>query len=176
MTVVVLIVIALMVLGLILMAAEVLVIPGFGVVGVLGGCAMVAACLLAYVELGSGPAALSLVAGAAVSGLLFWRLPKTRAAKSMVLDTAHQGHAADPTLATLQGKEGVAITDLRPAGTAKIDGRVVDVVTDGQYVERGNRIVVATIKGARVLVEPETQAPAQQAPAQQAPGGPEDNG
>ncbi len=152
MMVVVLLVVALLVLGTILMAVEVLIIPGFGVVGVLGVGAMASACILAYLQLGSEAAALSVLAGVVISGLLFWRLPKTRTAKSMVLSAAHKGHAADPSLAALQDARGVAISDLRPAGSASIDGRVVDVITDGDYVERGSAICVVAVKGPRVIV------------------------
>jgi membrane-bound serine protease (ClpP class) len=36
-----------------------------------------------------------------------------------------------------------------------VDGRTVDVVTDGIFVESGTRVRVARVEGARVVVEPE---------------------
>jgi membrane-bound serine protease (ClpP class) len=62
-------------------------------------------------------------------------------------------HAADPGLAELRGRRGVALTALRPAGTAEIDGRRVDVVAEGgALIDRGAEIEVAEVEGTRVAV------------------------
>ncbi len=49
-------------------------------------------------------------------------------------------------------KTGEAITDLRPAGTARIDGKRVDVVSRGEYISKGSLIRVTTVEGNRVVV------------------------
>ncbi|RMH42716.1 MAG: hypothetical protein D6689_07370 [Deltaproteobacteria bacterium] len=152
-----LVVIGLMVLGLALLAIEVFVIPGFGVVGVLGAAAMIGSVWFAYHELSPASAAVAVVAGACAGGVLLWLFPRTSAGRAMVLESATTGRAARPTLARLTGREGVAVSDLRPSGTAEIDGAPVDVITDGQYVERGTKIRVARVEGARVVVEPLAQ-------------------
>jgi membrane-bound serine protease (ClpP class) len=149
-------VIGLMVIGVILMVIEVLVIPGFGLIGVLGGIAMLAACWIAFSYSGAGYGALSVVAGLLSSGLVFWVLPKTSSGKKMVLNAAIDNSAADPSLRGLLDREGVAMSDLRPSGAVKIDGRPVDVVTEGEYVERGTKVRVVRVEGARVVVEPTT--------------------
>jgi len=51
-------------------------------------------------------------------------------------------------------KEGVAVTDLRPSGIARIDGLRYDVVTDGEYVEQNSEIVVSSITGNQIIVNP----------------------
>lgn len=51
-----------------------------------------------------------------------------------------------------EGREGVAVTDLRPAGIVIIDGRKVDVVTAGDLIARGRRVRVARVEGNRVVV------------------------
>ncbi len=53
------------------------------------------------------------------------------------LDAARGYSAADPRLAALEGKQGVADSPLRPAGVATIEGRRVDVVTRGELIEPG---------------------------------------
>lgn len=63
--------------------------------------------------------------------------------------------SVDARIERLLGKEGVTYTPLRPAGVAIIDGRKVDVVTLGQFIDQnvpvrvidnsGNRVVVKTI-------------------------------
>lgn len=50
------------------------------------------------------------------------------------------------------GKTGRAATDLRPSGTAIIDEKRVDVVTRGDYIEKGSQIRVIDVEGSRVVV------------------------
>lgn len=49
-------------------------------------------------------------------------------------------------------KEGTAVTDLRPAGKATIEGNRIDVVTRGDYIEKGSPIFVVTVEGNQVIV------------------------
>ncbi|MGM0453950.1 MAG: NfeD family protein [Thermodesulfobacteriota bacterium] len=58
----------------------------------------------------------------------------------------------DEKLADYLGKQGVALTDMRPAGTAKIEGERVDVVTRGDYIEKGDAVEVSRVEGGRVVV------------------------
>ena len=51
------------------------------------------------------------------------------------------------------GKTGVAETTLRPSGIALIDGRRLDVVSRGEYIDRGTGIVVAAVTGNQIIVE-----------------------
>ena len=146
--------IVLLLVGFILLAAEIFVIPGFGVVGILGGAALVAATVVAWWKLGQLYGGLAVGAGVLVSGFMFWLLPRTSAGKALVLEERQAARAADETLAALVGRVGAALTPLRPAGTIDVDGRPVDVVTDGIYVEAGARVRVARVEGARVVVEP----------------------
>lgn len=57
------------------------------------------------------------------------------------------------SLNALTGKEGIAVTDLRPAGMAQIESRRMDVVTDGEYIESGTPVVVTAVTGNRIVVE-----------------------
>lgn len=50
------------------------------------------------------------------------------------------------------GMEGIAVTDLRPAGTAVINGKRVDVVSRGEYLEKNSRIVVSSVTGNQIIV------------------------
>jgi membrane-bound serine protease (ClpP class) len=58
----------------------------------------------------------------------------------------------DPSHQALLGKEGLAHTTLRPAGTALIDGVRVDVVTRGELIDARTRIKVIAVEGNRVVV------------------------
>jgi len=52
------------------------------------------------------------------------------------------------------GQEGVALTVLRPAGTGEFAGRRLDIVTDGDFIERGTKIKIIRTEGRRIVVEP----------------------
>lgn len=50
------------------------------------------------------------------------------------------------------GRQGNAITDLRPAGIAVINGKRVDVVTRGEYLEKDSAIIVTAVTGNQIIV------------------------
>ncbi len=58
----------------------------------------------------------------------------------------------DPDIQALLGKAGETLTTLRPAGKARIEGRRRDVVSAGDYIEKGKMIVVSAVDGNRVVV------------------------
>ena len=66
--------------------------------------------------------------------------------------TTKAGYVSNDVLEDLAGKEGVAHTTLRPAGIAKIDGNLVDVVTEGDFIDAGSPIVVLRVVGGRNIV------------------------
>ncbi|MBD3421322.1 MAG: serine protease [Chitinivibrionales bacterium] len=51
------------------------------------------------------------------------------------------------------GKEGVVLSDLRPSGMATIEGKRVDVVTHGEYIEEHSPVIVTEIAGNQIVVE-----------------------
>jgi len=58
-----------------------------------------------------------------------------------------------PDLVSWKGKIGEAITDLRPSGTVMIDGKRLDAVTDGEYVDAGTPVAVTLVSGNRIVVD-----------------------
>ena len=50
------------------------------------------------------------------------------------------------------GMQGNAVTDLRPAGIAVINGKRVDVVTRGEYLEKDSAIIVTAVTGNQIIV------------------------
>jgi membrane-bound ClpP family serine protease len=55
------------------------------------------------------------------------------------------------------GLEGIALTDLRPAGMALISDQRTDVVTRGEYLEKGTHIIVIKITGNQIVVKKQIQ-------------------
>ena len=151
--------------GLVLLALEIFIIPGFGMFGTLGIAALLGGLALSMVGAGDTAAVivgvvwrvvLSLLA-ALLAGLLLLRfLPRLPLARRMILQTdlgsgpAH-GSAPEADRRWLD-KHGQAMSVLRPAGIALIEGARVDVVSDGEMIEAGARIQVMRVDGNRIVV------------------------
>jgi membrane-bound ClpP family serine protease len=54
---------------------------------------------------------------------------------------------------TIIGVTGVAVTDLRPSGTARFNGKRYDVVSGGEYIEKASAVVVVSAEGNRIVVK-----------------------
>lgn len=59
----------------------------------------------------------------------------------------------DSELQALVGKTGTVINDLRPAGKAIIDNKRLDVVSEGDYIDKDATIVVTSVDGNRIVVK-----------------------
>ncbi|ABW65829.1 NfeD family protein [Desulfosudis oleivorans] len=57
-----------------------------------------------------------------------------------------------PDMEGLMGKKGTALSDLRPSGVAMIEGKRVDVVSRGAYIDRNSEVVVRAVTGNQVIV------------------------
>ena len=140
--------------GLILLVVELLITPGFGVAGI-GGLALLGASV--YFTFGDESlriGAYAVVVLAAGLILIFRLAPRSRLARGLVLETAIAETGTDAShLSPLLNQQGVALTDLRPAGTAELNGHKVDVVTQGGFVAQGSAIQVIQVQGNRVVVE-----------------------
>jgi len=88
--------------------------------------------------------------------MLAKRLPKSKFWSKFVLKNQAKtdlGFTSAIDYSLLVGQEGTALTQLRPAGTAIIAGKQVDVVSEGQYISAHEKIIVTTVSGRRVVVE-----------------------
>lgn len=80
-------------------------------------------------------------------------LPKTSIGNRMVLSGPETDLSAGaPALEHLMGRQGEAVTDLRPAGTAQFENDRVSVVSLGGMLERGTDVVVVAVEGTEVRV------------------------
>lgn len=138
--------------GFLLLLTEMF-LPG-GVLGVLGGLLLVAAVAVGYVQLGGYAGSMVLVA-ILVLGLAGFCgamavFPRTAVGKKLTLS---QPKASAPrAVAGLVGSEGEAVTALRPSGKALVEGRRLDVVAEGEFVDAGQAIVVTAAEGSRTVV------------------------
>ena len=146
------VIVTLLVVGILLMLLEIL-LPGM-VAGLIGFGWVMAGVALAYRNLGPAGGTYTLFAALAalvIMTILWLRyFPHSRLGRRFVAKEAIGSLGVEQP--ELVGRTGVALTTLRPSGTAEIDGRRVDVVTEGGMIEAGNETKVVAVEGARVVV------------------------
>lgn len=143
--------------GVVLLAIE-LVVPGFGVFGIAG---MACTTIGAFFVMGGGLPAMLILLGIylvlalAIAFLCFY-LPKESKYNPFVLWTRQQnsaGYTGGEDLSPLLGKQGKALTTLRPAGTIVLDGKRLDVSSLGDYIEKGTPVTIVKVEGSKIFVE-----------------------
>jgi membrane-bound ClpP family serine protease len=146
------IIITLVLTGAILIFLETL-LPGM-VAGIIGFLCLVAAVFLGYRDFGipTGTLLLGGILVGLVIAALFWLkfFPDSRIAKLFISRrSVGELGVANPDLLD---RTGVAISQLRPSGAAYINGKRVDVVTEGTLIDQGASIRVVALEGIRVVV------------------------
>jgi membrane-bound serine protease (ClpP class) len=152
--------------GLILLAVEAFVIPGFGIAGIIGLLALGSSLFLAMMpahftsaDVGTAAAVIS-VAGIVVvvmAWALLRQLPRSgRFAKSGLLlsdSTAREtGYTSANVRPELVGASGIAVTDLRPSGVARVGEERLDVEAESSWISAGTPVRVIRSDGYRHIV------------------------
>jgi membrane-bound serine protease (ClpP class) len=146
--------------GIILMVIE-LFAPGFGIFGILGIISLTLGVVLASYNTVYGFVSLG-IAGVITIGLIIvivkyfghrgtWNRLILRDEMKK-----EQGYVSSLTREELLGKEGEAVTTLRPSGTIVVEGERIDAVTEGGFIRQNARVVIIKVEGHRVVVRPTT--------------------
>jgi membrane-bound serine protease (ClpP class) len=145
-------VVLLLVAGVVLMLLET-VLPGM-IAGLVGFGCLVAGVVISYSRFGprTGSVVLLIVlCGLVAAGLLWIRFfPRSRLGQAFVTRRVVGNLGVERP--ELLDQAGTAVTNLRPSGTALINGHRVDVVTEGPLIERGTAVRVIAVEGLRVVV------------------------
>jgi membrane-bound serine protease (ClpP class) len=152
--------------GLIALALEVFVFPGFGIAGIISIACIAAAIFLALIgsmptwaDFARASAIVAVTLGLIIAAIytIVRQLPTSDRWRHIFLKTAaarDEGFVSAPIRSELVGQEGVALTDLHPSGTARFGGERLDVVSEGGYVARGQRVRAIRAEGYRLVVLP----------------------
>jgi len=145
-------VVTLLVTGVILLVLET-VLPGM-IAGIAGGLCLVAGVVMGYWHFGpqAGHLILLGVSLGSIVGTIAWLKYFPSSPLGRVLVSERTIGTVGAERPELLDNTGVAFTNLRPSGTALINGKRVDVVTEGTLVERGRPIKVVAVEGSRVVV------------------------
>ncbi len=144
-------ILTLFIIGIVLVFAELL-MPTlvFGVIGV--GC-VIAAVVIAFVTQPETSLGVWLLVTALVifpTVVVLWI--KLMGRFLSIKGTQAEYDSSEKGIGELVGREGVALTMLRPAGIARFGDRRVDVVADGEIIEKDTRVEVTEVSGNRVVV------------------------
>ncbi len=159
--------------GIMLLAVEVLVLPGFGFFGLGGIVLMLAGSVLAFqdflvpqtpydygeLRINLLQILASMIGSIVVMAVLVRYLPGMPLFGRLVLRASEEATLGFETVPVaskegLIGKRGYALSTLRPAGRADFGGEVVDVVSQGEFIEANQAVEVVEIRGNRVIVRP----------------------
>ncbi|MGM0413584.1 MAG: NfeD family protein [Bacillota bacterium] len=148
--------------GLLLIAIEIFVIPGFGFTGVTGIAAIFASLFFIFPDSSMAWTILAAVLVFSTIGTIlliklfgtsyFWR--RISLGESLTTET---GYVSSKDYKDLVGKTGRTVSTLRPAGIADFDGERIDVVSEGGYIEAETTVTVIKVEGRRVIVKPKKE-------------------
>ena len=161
------------ILGLVLLILEFFVFPGLIVLGLLGAILVIGSLIYTMVDpldldwngeinISNFISVLSDplmnvcigVFGSFIIVLFFMRFMNSiPIMKGMVLSEGDVVNSQSDPVNSLLGREGKTLTDLKPSGSAMIDGERVDVLSDGEFIPKESNVVVSKHEGLRVLVE-----------------------
>jgi membrane-bound serine protease (ClpP class) len=159
--------------GLVLLAIEIFVLPGFGIAGFAGIFFLLVGVLLSFQDFVIPNPELPwqsdrliknllMIIGSTVGSLfliiMFFKFlfPKIGA---MVNGPYLQMNLRDATSVDIQkalphqGDNGVATSSLRPAGKAEINGETWDVISEGDFIEKGTPVVINQVSGNKIIVK-----------------------
>lgn len=155
--------------GVVLIIVEIFVLPGFGIPGIIGITLVFFSLVVSMIgnvgfefpaleHMGRAiwTMAITLILGILMLFSLGKYLPQSRMFSRLILvdsTSKEQGYTSSDSKDALMGKEGVAVTALRPAGIALIDDERIDVVSQGDFIENGARVVVVNTSSSRVMVK-----------------------
>ncbi|MDO5577153.1 MAG: NfeD family protein [Fibrobacter sp.] len=162
----------LLVLGIALLAVEILVIPGFGIAGFSGILLILAGMVLSFQDfvipkpefpwqkqemIGNLTMVMGCMAGSILLILLFFRFvfPRLGTVVSgpyLQADLHDAKVDSDLKQNVNVGDIGVISSGLRPSGKARINDSFHDVISEGEFIDSGTEIIVKKIVGTKIIV------------------------
>ena len=150
--------------GILLLLLEFFIIPGFGLLGISGLIVILGGLFMLLIpenpltndyNSASWAFAISTIGGIISIFLIFRLLSKTKFWEKLTLPTSQkssEGYNTSIGLEGFVGKLGISTSDLRPSGWGEFDSKKLFVVTEGEFVDRKEKIEILSVDGNRILV------------------------
>ena len=137
-------------------------IPSGGILGFLAFMCLTGGVICLFIEdttLGVIALVLSIVLVPVVAIFALKIFPKTPVGKRLILSAQHEATdtlkldpVRDEAPADLVGRRGVAVTDLRPVGTCRVDDKRLECLAEASVIEAGTNVEVVSVHGIEVKV------------------------
>lgn len=150
--------------GILLLLLEFFIIPGFGLLGISGLIVILGGLFMLLIpenpltndyNSASWAFAISTIGGIISIFLIFRLLSKTKLWEKLTLPTSQkssEGYNTSIGLEGFVGKLGTSTSDLRPSGWGDFDSKKLFVVTEGEFVDRKEKIEILSVDGNRIVV------------------------
>lgn len=148
-------IIALILFGLILIVIEIIFVPGTTFVGIAGFGIAGFGVWQSFISFGTETGLIVLATSAAVAVAAIVYSFKSGVWKRFALKERNEAKVNDGAKHTLaEGDMGLALSALRPMGTAEFNDKLYEVRTDGNYLEAGTKVVISRIVNNTIIVSP----------------------
>jgi membrane-bound ClpP family serine protease len=147
-------IITLILIGLLLLAIELLIIPGFGIAGILGMIAIIGAVIMAFVQMGTVAGLIVLGCVIVATAIFTWLILRSDTWKNISLKesiTSKTGKTPQENNLN-KGDTGVALSRLAPSGKARFGKTDVEVWSQSGMIYSGTLIEIYAIEGRKIFV------------------------
>jgi membrane-bound ClpP family serine protease len=148
-------IITLILLGILLIAIELLIIPGFGFAGIIGLVSIIGGIILSFTEFGQ-VTGLLVLGGVIVSLSLFtWMILRSGTWKRLTLkDSISSKVDTNPSDKGLEpGAIGVTLSRLSPMGKARFTYIDTEVLSQDGIINSGTQIEITRIEDSKIIVK-----------------------
>jgi len=145
----------LLLVGFLLIGTEIF-LPG-GILGIFGSVAWLAAAIIGwrnFPEPWNVLSAMALFLAGVVTFVVWIKyFPKSRMGKILSLNASTKDYKSHSEISTFSvDTTGEAVSTLRPSGIARFDGRRIDVVADGEWIEAGQPVKISSTSDGHISV------------------------
>lgn len=149
-----LLVVTLIIAGLLLLGAELIIIPGFGIAGILGIASLAGSCWVAFTQISTTAGIIVIVTNivlAIISTVLILR-SKTWKKLSLETNISSKVDIEPEKKGIKEGEKGTTISRLAPGGKVMIGTEIIEAFTRDTIIEAGQEISVSEIDGNKIYV------------------------
>ena len=150
-----LLIITLIIAGLLLLAAELVLIPGFGVAGILGVASLVGSCWVAFTQVGTTTGIITLIANILLAIISTVLVLRSKTWKKLSLGTNIEAKVdTTPVEKGISvGDKGTTITRLAPGGKVMLGTNMLEAFSRDTIIEPGIDVEVCEVQGNKIYVK-----------------------
>ena len=159
MTLELLIVVALVLVGILFMLAEIFLLPGISVAGIAGAIFLIGGIVYSYLFIGSTAGNITLTASAIAMGASFFLLLKSKSLRRISLETNIESKVDNSDLGKISvGDTGIALSRLNPTGKVMVNELMVEGKSfNGEFIDEEEKIEVIRIDTYQIQVVRKTE-------------------